>query len=56
MFNCESWLATGKGDGKISRELPALDLAQAKHVKFRDGVKNLKDQIGLETEGNFFVS
>jgi hypothetical protein len=30
-----------------------LDLAQSKHVTFRPGVKNLKEQILLESEGNF---
>ena len=54
LFNCEKWLATSKDDGKICRELPALDLAQSKHVKFREGVKGLKDQIALETEGIIF--
>jgi hypothetical protein len=53
LFNCQKWLATDKEDGKISRELPALDLAQSKHVTFRPGVKNLKEQILLESEGNF---
>lgn len=52
LFNCQNWLSTEDGDGKISRELPALDLAQAKKVSFRPGVNNLRDQILLETEGN----
>ncbi len=56
MFNCQKWLATDKEDGKISRELPALDLAQSKLVTFRPDVKNLKEQILLESEANFAAS
>lgn len=53
LFNCQNWLSTNEGDGKISRELPAIDPAQLKRVKFRQGANSLKDQFMLETEGNF---
>ncbi len=51
LFNCQNWLAKNQGDGKISRELPAIDPNMLKHVKFRAGTKDLKDQFLLETEG-----
>ena len=56
LFNCQNWLSTKEGDGKISRELPAIDPAQLRRVKFRQGANSLKDQFLLETEGifNFF--
>ena len=53
LFNCQNWLSTKEGDGKISRELPAIDPAQLKRVKFRQGANSLKDQFMLETEGKF---
>ncbi len=58
LFNCQNWLSTSDGDGKICRELPAIDPDQIKKVKFRPGAKNLKDQYLLETEGLilFFMS
>lgn len=51
LFNCQDWLSKNEGDGKIERELPAIDPLQLKKVKFRHGVHNLKDQFLLETEG-----
>lgn len=47
-------MAKSKGDGKTTRELFAIDPNSLKHVKFREGVKDLKDQFLLESEGNFF--
>lgn len=52
LFNCQNWLAKNEGDGKITRELVAIDPDMLKRVKFRAGAKELKDQILLETEGN----
>jgi len=51
LFNCQNWFAKNEGDGKITRELPAIDPEMLRRVKFRDGAKELKDQILLETEG-----
>lgn len=51
LFNCQNWLSKNEGDGKITRELPAIDPEMLRRVKFRDGAKDLKDQILLETEG-----
>ena len=51
LFNCQNWLSKNEGDGKISRELPAIDPAQLKRVKFRQGANNIKEQFLLETEG-----
>ena len=51
LFNCQNWMAKNEGDGKITRELPAIDPDMLRRVKFRDGAKELKDQILLETEG-----
>lgn len=51
LFNCQNWLSKNEGDGKITRELPAIDPEMLRRVKFRDGAKELKDQILLETEG-----
>lgn len=51
LFNCQNWLSENEGDGKISRELPAIDPAQLKRVKFRQGASSLKDQFMLESEG-----
>ena len=45
-------MAKNQGDGSIMRELPAIDPNMLKRVKFRQGTKELKDQILLETEGN----
>ena len=56
LFNCQNWLSTKEGDGKISRELPAIDPAQLKRVKFRQGANSLKDQFMLETEGRIKIS
>ena len=44
-------MAKNQGDGSITRELPAIDPNMLKRVKFRQGTKELKDQILLETEG-----
>jgi hypothetical protein len=44
-------LSKKEGDGKIERELPAIDPQQLKKVKFRQGAHSLKDQFLLETEG-----
>jgi hypothetical protein len=55
LFNCQNWLAKNEGDGKITRELPAIDPEMLKKVKFRAGTKELKDQILLETEGKLFL-
>lgn len=54
LFNCQNWLAKNEGDGKITRELVAIDPDMLKRVKFRPGARELKDQILLETEGNYF--
>ncbi len=53
LFNCQNWLSRNDGDGKISRELPAIDPSMLKRVQFRQGVNNLKDQFLLESEGRF---
>lgn len=55
LFNCQNWLSKNDGDGKIMRELPAIDPAELKRVKFRSGANSLKDQFLLETEGLIFV-
>ena len=47
-------MAKNEGDGKITRELVAIDPDMLKRVKFRPGARELKDQILLETEGNYF--
>ena len=44
-------MAKNEGDGKTARELLAIDPTMLKHVKFRPGTKDLKDQFLLETEG-----
>lgn len=55
LFNCQDWLSKKEGDGKIERELPAIDPTQLKKVKFRQGANSIKDQFMLETEGNNFI-
>lgn len=52
LFNCQDWLSKNEGDGRIERELLAIDPQQLKKVHFRQGAKNLKDQFLLETEGS----
>ncbi len=43
-----------EGDGKTTRELLAMDMSMMKHVKFRPGTKDIKDQFLLENEGNSY--
>ncbi len=43
-----------EGDGKTTRELLAMDMGMMKHVKFRPGTKDIKDQFLLENEGNSY--
>lgn len=51
LFNCQNWLSKNDSDGKIMREIPAIDPIQLKRVKFRSRDINLKDQFLLESEG-----
>ncbi|KAL8614278.1 hypothetical protein ACOMHN_007616 [Nucella lapillus] len=49
-FPCQRWLATGKDDGQICRELVPVDAALKRKLSRKESSTAIRDQIGLETK------
>ncbi len=53
-FPCQKWLATDKGDGMISREIPALENKALRLAAARESASGLSSDHGLEMKGKIF--
>ena len=47
-FPCQRWLATGKDDGQISRDLVPVDLSLKDKLSQKDAIRK---EVALETKG-----
>jgi len=52
-FICQKWLATDKGDGMISREIPALDNKALRLAATRESTSKSSSDYALETKRKF---